>query len=161
PPALPLTVAPVPAGRGPEHVAAHQAGADVLERLLDDARALVLLAARLVVRLAPCGERDDPVVQSLPALAERVLRALVRAGDVSVRRDGDVTPELAHHAAPWELGWSVSRERSVVVAAGAAADARHVGAVDVDRDRGLLARVVHAVDVAGRREAADVADVVG
>src|SRR4051812_42356769 len=50
--------------------------------------------------------------------------------------------------------------RSVVVATGAGPDARHVRAVDVDRDRGLVAGVVHAVDVAGRREAADVADVV-
>src|SRR4051812_9159012 len=49
---------------------------------------------------------------------------------------------------------------SVVVTPGAGADARHVGSVDVDRDRGLLARVVDAVDVAGRREAADVADMI-
>src|SRR4051812_23514285 len=47
--------------------------------------------------------------------------------------------------------------RSVVVATGAGPDARHVRAVDVDRDRGRVAGVVHAVDVAGRREAADVA----
>src|SRR5918994_7494508 len=50
--------------------------------------------------------------------------------------------------------------RSVVVAPGAGADARYVRAVDVDRDRGLLSGVVHAVDVARRCEAADVADVV-
>src|SRR3954469_222188 len=49
---------------------------------------------------------------------------------------------------------------SVVVAAGARADARHVRAVDVDRDRGRVAGVVHAVDVPRRGEAADVADVV-
>src|SRR5215210_1666053 len=49
---------------------------------------------------------------------------------------------------------------SVVVAAGAGADARQVGAVDVDRDRRRVGDVVHAVDVAGRREAADVAGVV-
>src|SRR5215218_3637276 len=53
-----------------------------------------------------------------------------------------------------------SRSRSVVVAAGAGADAGDVGAVDVDGDRRRLAGVVHAVDVAGRREAADVADLV-
>src|SRR5215208_5777200 len=53
-----------------------------------------------------------------------------------------------------------SRSASVVVASGAGADAGHVGAVDVDRGRGLAGGVVHAVDVAGRREAADVADVV-
>src|SRR3954471_21456997 len=53
-----------------------------------------------------------------------------------------------------------SRSRSVVVAAGARADARHVRAVDMDRERGLIGGVAHAVDVARRREAADVADVV-
>src|SRR5215218_4258650 len=53
-----------------------------------------------------------------------------------------------------------SRSRSVVVAAGAGADAGDVGAVDVDGDRRRLAGVAHAVDVAGRREAADVADLV-
>src|SRR5215207_8945872 len=53
-----------------------------------------------------------------------------------------------------------SRSRSVVVAAGAGADAGDVGPVDVDRDRRRLAGVAHAVDVAGRREAADVADLV-
>src|SRR4051812_37366701 len=49
---------------------------------------------------------------------------------------------------------------SVVVASGAGADAGHISAVDVDRDRGCVPGVVHAVDVPGRREAADVADVV-
>src|SRR3954447_11983200 len=66
--------------------------------------------------------------------------------------------------APWVIGGSLfhlrSRSRSVVVAAGAGADARHVGAVDVDRNRGLVGGVAHAVDVARRSEAADVADVV-
>src|SRR5215216_2532968 len=50
--------------------------------------------------------------------------------------------------------------RSVVVAAGAGADAGDVGAVDVDGDGGLVGGVVDAVDVAGWREAADVAGVV-
>jgi hypothetical protein len=98
PPTLPLLIPPVPAAHGPEHVAAHDAGADVLERLLHDPRALVHLAALLVMRLAPSGQRNGPVMQSLPTLAERVLLALVRAGDESVCRDRDVTPELAHRA---------------------------------------------------------------
>src|SRR5919204_6697311 len=58
PPTLPLTIPPVPAARGPEHVAAHDGGADVLARFLDDPRALVDLAALLVVRLAPGGQRN-------------------------------------------------------------------------------------------------------
>src|SRR5919199_1915838 len=41
---------------------------------------------------------NGPVMQPLPTLAERVLLALVRAGDESVCRDRDVTPELAHRA---------------------------------------------------------------
>src|SRR5919106_6244123 len=67
-------------------------------------------------------------------------------------------------AAPSVIGGSWfplrSLSRSVVVAAGAGADAGHVRAVDVDRDRCLIGGVAHAVDVAGWREAADVADVV-
>src|SRR6266496_2943133 len=98
PPTLPLLIPPVPAAHGPEHVAAHHAGADVLERLLPDRRALVHLAAVLVMRLAPGGQRHGPVMQSLSTLAERVLLALVPAGDESVCRDRDVTPELAHRA---------------------------------------------------------------
>src|SRR3954470_24186895 len=101
------------------------------------------------MRLAPGGQRNDPVVKLLATLAERVLLALVRAGDESVGRDGDVAPELAHRGCS-----------SVVVAAGAGADARDVGSVYVNRDRGLRGGVVHAMDVAGGREAADVADVV-
>ena len=84
------------AADGPEHVAAHYAGADVLTRLLDDPCALVDLAALLVMRLAPSGQRNDPVVEPLSTLAERVLLALIPAGDETVRRDRDVTPELAH-----------------------------------------------------------------
>src|SRR3954467_14839457 len=96
PPPLPPPLPPVPAADGPEHVPAYHAGAGVRAGLLHDPRALVHLAALLVVRLAPGRQRDGPVVQSLPALAERGLLALVRAGDESVCRDRDVTPELAH-----------------------------------------------------------------
>src|ERR1700730_5101292 len=89
---------PPPAAHGPEHVAAHHAGADVLERLLHDPRALVRLAALPTVCFAPSGQRSGPVMQPLPALAERVLLALIRAGDEPVQRDRDVTPELAHRS---------------------------------------------------------------
>jgi hypothetical protein len=37
-------------------------------------------------------------VEPLAALAERVLLALVRAGDETVQRDRDMTPKLAHRA---------------------------------------------------------------
>src|SRR5262245_38058698 len=50
------------------------------------------------MRLAPSGQRNGPVMESLATLAERVLLALVRAGDEPVCHDRDVTPELAHCA---------------------------------------------------------------
>ena len=44
------------------------------------------------------GERLHDWVIPLAALAERVLLALVRAGDETVQRDRDMTPQLAHRA---------------------------------------------------------------
>src|SRR3979411_2307273 len=94
PPPLPPPSPPTPPPHGSEHVATHHAGADVLERLLHDPRALVHLAALLTVQFAPGGQRNDPVMQPLPALAERVLLALVRAGDEPVQRDREVPRDL-------------------------------------------------------------------
>src|SRR6266508_376739 len=96
PPARPLLVAPGATTDRAEHVSAHHRGHDVLARLLEYPCALVHLAALLVVRLAPSRQRNDPIVEPLAALAERVLLALVRAGDETVHRDRDMTPELAH-----------------------------------------------------------------
>src|SRR6266487_4608314 len=98
PPARPLLVAPgTTAGRA-EHVPAHHRGADILPRFLDYPCALVHLAPLLAVGLAPGGQRNNPVVEPLAALAERVLLTLVRAGDETVQRDRDMTPKLAHRA---------------------------------------------------------------
>jgi predicted ester cyclase len=98
PPARPLLVSPgTTAGRA-EHVPAHHRGADVLPRFLDYPSALVHLAAFLAVGLAPGGQRNHPAMEPLAALAERVLLALVRAGDETVQRDRDMTPKLAHRA---------------------------------------------------------------
>src|SRR5215211_1996400 len=98
PPARPLLVAPATTADRAEHVSAHHAGPDVLARFLDYPCALVHLAALLAVGLAPAGQRNHPVVEPLAALAERVLLALVRAGDETVQRDRDMTPKLAHRA---------------------------------------------------------------
>jgi hypothetical protein len=98
PPARPLLVAPGTTADRAEHVSAHHAGSDVLARFLDYPCALVHLAALLVVGLAPRGQRNHPVVEPLAALAERVLLALIRAGDETVQRDRDMTPKLAHRA---------------------------------------------------------------
>src|SRR5918992_975544 len=98
PPARPLLVAPGTTADRAEHVPAHHPGADVLDRFLEYPCALVHLAALLAVGLAPGGQRNHPVVEPLAALAERVLLALVPAGDETVQRDRDMTPKLAHRA---------------------------------------------------------------
>jgi hypothetical protein len=96
PPARPLLVAPGTTTGRAEHVPAHQPSADVFDRFLDYPCALVHLAALLAVGLAPGGQRNHPVVEPLAAFAERVLLALVRAGDETVGRDRDVHPHFAH-----------------------------------------------------------------
>ena len=96
PPARPLLVAPGTTPGRAEHVPAHHRGADVLPRLLEYRCALVHLAPLLAVGSAPGGQRNHPVVEPLATLAERVLLTLVRAGDETVQRDRDMTPELAH-----------------------------------------------------------------
>src|SRR3982074_2221219 len=98
PPARPLLVAPGTTADRAEHVPAHHGGPDVLARFLDYPCALVHLAPLLAVGLAPGGQRNHPLVELLAALAKRVLLALVRAGDETVQRDRDMTPELAHRA---------------------------------------------------------------
>ena len=98
PPARPLLVAPGTTADRAEHVPAHHPGPEVLDRFLGYPCALVHLAALLAVGLAPGGQRNHPVVEPLAALAERVLLALVRAGDETVQRDRDMTPKLAHRA---------------------------------------------------------------
>src|SRR3954451_12896279 len=84
PPTVPLLISPGSAARGPEHVAAHDRGADIRACLVDDLRAWVHLAALLLMRLAPSGQWDHPVVQSFAALPERGLVALIRPRDKSV-----------------------------------------------------------------------------
>src|SRR5712692_4882266 len=98
PPARPLLVAPGTTVDRAEHVSAHHASPDVLARFLEYPCALVHLAARLAVGLAPGCQRNHPTVEPLAALAERVLLALVRAGDETVQRDRDMTPKFAHRA---------------------------------------------------------------
>jgi hypothetical protein len=87
PPARPRLVAPGAAADGAEHVAAHQPGADVGDRLLEHRGTRVHLAALLAVGSTEGLQRDHPVMEPIPAHAERVLLALVRTGDETVQRD--------------------------------------------------------------------------
>src|SRR6188474_112691 len=98
PPTRPLLVAPGTTADRAEHVSTHHAGPDVPDRFLEYPCALVHLAALLAVRLAPGGQWNHPIMEPLAALAERVLLALVQAGDETVQRDRDMTPKLAHRA---------------------------------------------------------------
>jgi hypothetical protein len=78
----------------------------------------------LAVGLAPGRQRNQPVVEPLAALAERVLLALVRAGDETVQRDRDMTPKLAHRgslvAAAAAAGTLIHRGSLVAMATGSA-----------------------------------------
>jgi hypothetical protein len=69
----------------PEHVPTHHGRADVRLRLLDDGIAGVDLATLLALLLSPRLKLEDALVQIHTADAERVLHALVRAGNVSVQ----------------------------------------------------------------------------
>src|SRR4029453_5577571 len=94
PPTLPLLIPPVPPGNGPEHFSAPHAGPAFLAPFLCYPCALVHLAALLAGGFAPGGERDDPVMEPLAALAKRVHLRLVRAGDEGVQRARGTTPNL-------------------------------------------------------------------
>jgi hypothetical protein len=84
PPASPRRVLAPRARAAAEHVPAHDDGTDVRLRLLDGERAGVHLAALQALCRAPGREVEHPLMERHPALAERVLLALVRAGHVSV-----------------------------------------------------------------------------
>jgi hypothetical protein len=83
PPAFPGVIGP--RAFAAEHVAAHQRGSDVLQRLLDDARRRVDLAALLAVALTPGGEPEGPLVKLHATLAQRILLALIRPRDEAVQ----------------------------------------------------------------------------
>src|SRR6185503_4327378 len=87
-----------------EHVASHDGGADVGERLLDDFRALVDLAAFHPMHPAPRRERKHPLVEPQAADAERVVHALVRPGDEAVERHRDPETQLRHAQAGARAG---------------------------------------------------------
>src|SRR5688572_515236 len=71
-------------GMAAEHVPAHDGGADVLERFLHDGTARVDVSAFAAVLRAPLRQRNCPLVQLLAADPERLLHALVGAGDEAV-----------------------------------------------------------------------------
>src|SRR4051794_23183611 len=97
PPALPLIVRPGSAHR-PEHVAAHDPGAEILERAY---REVVVDAGRpaLSAQDVPLERAgwNEPLVQVFAAAAERLVTALIGAGAETVRRHGKrVHAKLGH-----------------------------------------------------------------
>src|SRR3984893_18546196 len=97
PPALPLMVRPGPAHR-PEHIAAHDPGAEILERaccevVVDAGRPAI---SPLDVPLEGAGW-EKPLVQLFAAATQRLVTALVGAGAEAVGRHGKgAHPKLGH-----------------------------------------------------------------
>src|SRR5215217_129229 len=121
PPALPIPVL-VPAGVA-ELPGPHDLGADPRTVLVGEGVVDAAGPAGPANHLAPEAGGEHPLVQPLAGVAERRVAALRFAGAEAVERDGEVVDAGAGHGEVLLL---------VVVAAGAGADARHVGAVDVD-----------------------------
>src|SRR2546421_10007981 len=102
PPTLPFLVRPRSADRA-EHVAPHDGGADA--GVARDQEPLVdaLLAALLADHETAVMGREDPLVQPLPAGAERVVKALRRPRAVPVDRDREVMDAQFRHRNSPEL----------------------------------------------------------
>jgi len=83
-----------------EHVATHDGRPDVRQLVLHYRRTLVRLPALQPVRLSPGSQGEDPLVEVLPADAQRLLNALVGTGDVAVQREGDAKAQLGHVRSP-------------------------------------------------------------
>src|ERR1700722_15513637 len=79
----------------PEHVAAHDRGADVRQALFRHRGAGVDVASRVAMHLPKGLEREKPRVQIHAATAKRVLLVLVRACDVAVQRHRDAYSQAA------------------------------------------------------------------
>jgi hypothetical protein len=79
-----------------EHPAAHDDRADAPLHLVRDLGVHIALAAGQAVLLAPGTGGDGPLVQAHPALAERVVKALVGSGDEAVERHRQLTGNRGH-----------------------------------------------------------------
>src|SRR5204863_2717397 len=79
-----------------EHPPAHDERAHAAREPLGDVGVGAVRTALQAVLRAPAAGRDDPVVQALAALAERVLGALVGPGAEPVERYGAVRVDFAH-----------------------------------------------------------------
>src|SRR5439155_17120070 len=96
PPAIPRLLG-IPGTRvAAEHVAPHHGGPDVSERILDNARAFVDLAALKALHRAPDGEWKHPLVQRHTANPEGVVDALARTGNEAVERHRDLEAQPGH-----------------------------------------------------------------
>src|SRR3712207_1612365 len=99
PPALPAHVRPGAANRSehvpPEDPGTETPGAPRSEIVIDPCRAIFLS-----MHLPPGASGNHPVVQGLPADAERILDALIRTRSVAVKRDGEALNYDSRHWHP-------------------------------------------------------------
>jgi hypothetical protein len=79
-----------------EHVAAHDVRAHAFEQPLDHLCVGVVLDALQTLLGTSAVGRERPLMKAHAALSDRVLEALVRAGDESVQRNGDLAADRAH-----------------------------------------------------------------
>src|ERR671922_1958809 len=94
PPAVRFRIVVPGALAAAEHPPAHDKGARPLLGRADDLVVRVRVAAFESVLASPALEPDDPLMQLLTALAERLVQGRVRPGDEAVERHRDVEKGL-------------------------------------------------------------------
>src|ERR1700758_2285213 len=99
PPALPIVVGPWTADR-PKHIAAKDESAKPVHRT---ARIFIINTARAAAFAEHCLEgarADEPRVQLLPTLAERIFKTLLRSCSETVKRNGKACNAHFRHSIP-------------------------------------------------------------
>src|SRR5579864_110427 len=98
PPALPVLVRPGAANR-PEHIAAEDEGAEPIHRTMGVGLIDAVRAALLTDHCPEHARTEHPLVQFLPALAERIFKTLLRPSSETVKRDRKACNAHSRHNA--------------------------------------------------------------
>src|SRR5687767_2985895 len=97
PPALPIIVRPF-AARRPEHVAAHDPGADILESSCGEVVVDTGCPSALPVKPLERAGRNEPTVQLFTAPAERIFQILSGTGAVAIEGNAECRDSNLGHA---------------------------------------------------------------